>query len=141
MYAVIKTGGKQYRVAANDVIKIDKVDGKVAGAINRLPKEGEIRSNLAAGGRVEHARTDEAAVQRFVTAAASGHEPDLALSRFVGAEDHASVVVDAQSGVGGRDATQCVGQHVRRIVDELLHGKTPRGDGVGTSRHSFDIIE
>lgn len=33
MFAVIKTGGKQYRVAANDVIKIDKVDGKVAGEI------------------------------------------------------------------------------------------------------------
>jgi glutathione synthase len=26
------------------------VDGEVAGAINRLPGEGEIRSNLAAGG-------------------------------------------------------------------------------------------
>ncbi len=37
-----------------DVSKGDKrivlVDGQVAGAINRLPKEGEIRSNLAAGG-------------------------------------------------------------------------------------------
>ncbi|WP_199556479.1 glutathione synthase [Sandaracinobacteroides hominis] len=37
-----------------DVAKGDKrivlVDGEVAGAINRLPKEGEIRSNLAAGG-------------------------------------------------------------------------------------------
>lgn len=40
-----------------DVAKGDKrivlVDGKVAGAINRLPKTGEIRSNLAAGGRAE----------------------------------------------------------------------------------------
>jgi large subunit ribosomal protein L21 len=27
MFAVIKTGGKQYRVAANDVIAIDKVAG------------------------------------------------------------------------------------------------------------------
>ncbi len=30
MFAVIKTGGKQYRVAANDVIVIEKLDG-VAG--------------------------------------------------------------------------------------------------------------
>ncbi len=29
MYAVIKTGGKQYRVAANDVIEIEKLSGKV----------------------------------------------------------------------------------------------------------------
>ena len=31
--------------------RIVLIDGKVAGAINRLPREGEIRSNLAAGGR------------------------------------------------------------------------------------------
>ena len=27
MFAVIKTGGKQYRVAANDLVKVEKVDG------------------------------------------------------------------------------------------------------------------
>ncbi len=40
-----------------DVSKGDKrivlIDGKAAGAINRLPKDGEIRSNLAAGGRAD----------------------------------------------------------------------------------------
>ncbi|PTQ07318.1 glutathione synthase [Sphingomonas oleivorans] len=40
-----------------DVSKGDKrivlIDGKPAGAINRLPKDGEIRSNLAAGGRAD----------------------------------------------------------------------------------------
>lgn len=40
-----------------DVSKGDKrivlIDGKPAGAINRLPKSGEIRSNLAAGGSAE----------------------------------------------------------------------------------------
>ena len=29
MFAVIKTGGKQYRVAADDVLKIEKVAGEV----------------------------------------------------------------------------------------------------------------
>ena len=28
MYAVIKTGGKQYKVASNDVIKIEKIAGE-----------------------------------------------------------------------------------------------------------------
>ena len=40
-----------------DVVKGDKrivlIDGEVAGAINRLPGEGEIRSNLAVGGSAE----------------------------------------------------------------------------------------
>ncbi|WP_294263232.1 glutathione synthase [uncultured Sphingomonas sp.] len=35
--------------------RIVLVDGEVAGAINRLPGEGEIRSNLAVGGRAEAA--------------------------------------------------------------------------------------
>ncbi|MEL7544647.1 MAG: 50S ribosomal protein L21 [Pseudomonadota bacterium] len=34
MYAVIKTGGKQYRVAADDVLKIEKVSGEVGEVIS-----------------------------------------------------------------------------------------------------------
>ncbi len=41
-------------VATTEIAEGDKrivlVDGEVAGAINRLPGEGEIRSNLAVGG-------------------------------------------------------------------------------------------
>ena len=33
MFAVIKTGGKQYRVAANDLLKIEKVEGKVGDIV------------------------------------------------------------------------------------------------------------
>jgi large subunit ribosomal protein L21 len=33
MFAVIKTGGKQYRVAANDVLKIEKVEGQVGDIV------------------------------------------------------------------------------------------------------------
>ena len=33
MYAVIKTGGKQYRVAKNEVIKIERLDGEAGAAI------------------------------------------------------------------------------------------------------------
>jgi large subunit ribosomal protein L21 len=33
MYAVIKTGGKQYRVAANDVLEIEKLDGEAGSTL------------------------------------------------------------------------------------------------------------
>ncbi|TGP25181.1 MULTISPECIES: 50S ribosomal protein L21 [unclassified Mesorhizobium] len=33
MFAVIKTGGKQYRVAANDLLKIEKVEAKVGDLV------------------------------------------------------------------------------------------------------------
>jgi large subunit ribosomal protein L21 len=33
MYAVIKTGGKQYRVAANDVIQVERLDAEAGSEI------------------------------------------------------------------------------------------------------------
>ncbi len=33
MYAVIKTGGKQYRVAANDKVIVEKIDGEAGAAV------------------------------------------------------------------------------------------------------------
>ncbi len=33
MYAVIKTGGKQYRVAENDVLEVEKLDGEAGTTI------------------------------------------------------------------------------------------------------------
>ncbi len=53
-----------------DVAKGDKrivlVDGEIAGAINRLPGEGEIRSNLAVGGSAE--KTDLTDKEREICA-------------------------------------------------------------------------
>jgi large subunit ribosomal protein L21 len=33
MFAVIKTGGKQYRVAKDDLIVVEKLDGKAGGSV------------------------------------------------------------------------------------------------------------
>ena len=33
MFAVIKTGGKQYRVAKNEVVIVERLDGEVGGTI------------------------------------------------------------------------------------------------------------
>ncbi len=33
MYAVLRTGGKQYRVAAGDTIKVEKLEGKAGDAV------------------------------------------------------------------------------------------------------------
>ena len=33
MYAVIKTGGKQYRVAANDILEVEKVAGEAGATV------------------------------------------------------------------------------------------------------------
>lgn len=33
MYAVVKTGGKQYKVAANDILKVEKLEGQAGDTI------------------------------------------------------------------------------------------------------------
>jgi large subunit ribosomal protein L21 len=59
MYAVIKTGGKQYRVAAEDVLTIEKVAGEAGAMVEftdvlMVAGEGEpkVGTPLLAGARV-----------------------------------------------------------------------------------------
>jgi large subunit ribosomal protein L21 len=49
MYAVIRTGGKQYRVAAGDVLDVDKLPGDAGASISFsevLATEGKIGAPL-----------------------------------------------------------------------------------------------
>jgi large subunit ribosomal protein L21 len=59
MYAVIRTGGKQYRVAANDVLEIEKLDGEAGSTLEftdvLMLGEGEsvtVGTPLVAGAKV-----------------------------------------------------------------------------------------
>ena len=56
MIAVIKTGGKQYRVSENDVIYIEKLDGNAGDTVifnEVLMCDGKIGSPLVKGAKVE----------------------------------------------------------------------------------------
>ena len=35
MFAVIKTGGKQYRVAADDLLKVERIEAETTGLFRR----------------------------------------------------------------------------------------------------------
>lgn len=55
MFAVIKTGGKQYRVAKDDVILIEKIDGEVGSTVtfdNVLALGEKIGTPTIAGAKV-----------------------------------------------------------------------------------------
>ena len=74
MFAVIRTGGKQYRVAPNDVIEIEKVAGKPGDIIELSevillggdggPKTGSptIAGALVAAEVIEHKLSDKIVV-------------------------------------------------------------------------------
>ena len=81
MYAVIATGGKQYRVAEGDVVRIEKLDGRAGAAVEfdkvLLVGEGadvKIGTPLVSGGKVtgtvqSHGKSDK--VRSSSSAAAS----------------------------------------------------------------------
>ena len=37
MYAIVKTGGKQYKVAVDDVVTVEKIDGAPGDVISLVP--------------------------------------------------------------------------------------------------------
>jgi large subunit ribosomal protein L21 len=64
MHAIIETGGKQYRVAAGDVIRVEKVDGDVGseiefpvkmafGDVGELVSGATVKGTITGNGRGE----------------------------------------------------------------------------------------
>jgi large subunit ribosomal protein L21 len=97
MFAVIRTGGKQYRVAPNDIIKVEKIAGK-PGEIVELaevlllggdsPKTGSptIAGALVAAEVIEQTRGDKVVVfkkkRRKNYRRKKGHRQDLTALRI-----------------------------------------------------------
>ena len=52
MFAVVRTGGKQYRVAAGDKIVVDKIDGEAGASVNLDVLMAGEGSELKAAGSV-----------------------------------------------------------------------------------------
>jgi large subunit ribosomal protein L21 len=77
MYAVIQTGGKQYRVAPGDTIRIERVDGKVGEKVNfgsvlvvhtddkKIVAGGDASQATVTGKIVSHGRAKKLTVLKF----------------------------------------------------------------------------
>jgi len=72
-YAVIRTGGKQYRVSEGEVVKIEKLDGEVGATITLadvlfVGGEGDpkIGSPLVANGKVTGQIVDQGRAKKII---------------------------------------------------------------------------
>ncbi len=77
MYAVIETGGKQYRVSPGQTIEVDTLSGEVGGAVefdrvlaisndsNQLTLGDALRGARVRGKIAEHGRGDKVIVFKF----------------------------------------------------------------------------
>ncbi len=52
MFAVVRTGGKQYRVAADDTILVEKLDGEAGDVINLEAMMSGVGGEITMGGAV-----------------------------------------------------------------------------------------
>ena len=109
--------------------RIILVDGEVAGAINRVPAQGEIRSNLAAGGRAEAVELDDR--EREICAALAPELKRRALL-FVGIDVIGGMLTEinvtsptgivALDAFNGTDTPALIWQAIERRLAERAHG-------------------
>ncbi|CFX14115.1 50S ribosomal subunit protein L21 [Candidatus Filomicrobium marinum] len=100
MYAVIKTGGKQYRVAQNDILTVEKLSGEAGATIEfdevLMVGEGEsvkVGAPLVAGAKVTAELVEQTRGPKVIafkkrrrknSRRKRGHRQDLSLIRITG---------------------------------------------------------
>ncbi|HKW89862.1 MAG TPA: 50S ribosomal protein L21 [Candidatus Acidoferrales bacterium] len=78
MYAVIRSGGKQYRVAPGETVRVEKLEGKVGGKVTfeevlavhdekKLVAGAEASKAKVTGKIVEHGRGTKHLVMKYKT--------------------------------------------------------------------------
>jgi len=96
MFAIIETGGKQYKVSANDVIRVEKLAGAAGDTVTFdkvLMVDGKVGAPLLAGASVtatvvEQTRADKIIVfkkrRRQNSRRKNGHRQHLTVLRITG---------------------------------------------------------
>lgn len=79
MYAVIRTGGKQYRVAPGETIKVEKLEGKIGGKVTFTGEQV-----LSVSGEDEKTVAGKAAAKAKVTGkiVAQGRHPKVTVLKY-----------------------------------------------------------
>jgi large subunit ribosomal protein L21 len=115
MYAVIRTGGKQYRVAPNDILEIEKIPGLVGETVQLsdvllVGDEGEVKvgAPLVEGASVaaeviEQGRSEKIIVfkkkRRANYRRKKGHRQELTIVRIVEIQTLTTAARTEQEGI------------------------------------------
>lgn len=98
-YAIVKTGGKQYKVAVGDVLKIEKLDGEPGSTVS-LPvtlvvagakvttDSGELEKVAVTGEVLEHTKGPKIRIHKFKNKTGyhkrQGHRQQLTVLKVTG---------------------------------------------------------
>lgn len=99
MYAIVKTGGKQYKVAVGDVLKVEKLDGEpgakvslpvslVVDGTNVTSNAGELAKVAVTGEVLEHIKGPKIRIHKFKNKTGyhkrQGHRQPLTVLKVTG---------------------------------------------------------
>ena len=99
MYAIVKTGGKQYKVAEGDLVKIEKIEGEPGSSVALTPvllvdgadvksKADDLSKVEVAAEIVEHARGPKIGIMKYKNKTGykkrMGHRQPLTVVKITG---------------------------------------------------------
>ena len=99
MYAIVKTGGKQYKVAEGDIVKIEKIEGEPGSSVALTPvllvdgadvksKADDLSKVEVAAEIVEHARGPKIDIMKYKNKTGykkrMGHRQPLTVVKITG---------------------------------------------------------
>ncbi|WP_027019094.1 50S ribosomal protein L21 [Corynebacterium sputi] len=64
MYAIVKTGGKQYKVAEGDLVKVEKIEGEAGTAVSLTPVLLVDGADVTAGDKLANATVNAEIVEQ-----------------------------------------------------------------------------
>ncbi|WP_301205260.1 50S ribosomal protein L21 [Corynebacterium stationis] len=101
MYAIVKTGGKQYKVAEGDLVKIEKIEGEPGSSVALTPvllvdgadvksKADDLSKVEVAAEIVEHARGPKIDIMKYKNKTGykkrMGHRQPLTVVKITGSK-------------------------------------------------------
>ena len=99
MYAIVKTGGKQYKVAEGDLVKVEKIEGEAGTAVSLSPilvvdgasvtSESDALSKVTVSGEiVDQTKGPKIRIHKFKTKTGyhkrQGHRQPLTVVKITG---------------------------------------------------------
>ena len=98
-YAIVKTGGKQYKVAAGDIVKVEKLDAEPGASVSlpvalvvdgaNVPTDAKAREKVAVTGEIlEHTKGPKIRIHKFKNKTGyhkrQGHRQQLTVLKVTG---------------------------------------------------------
>ena len=135
MFAIVRTGGKQYRVAAGDKIVVDRIDGDAGASLTLsdvlFASEGEVKGLTVAAEIIAQAKADKVIVfkkkRRHNYRRKAGHRQQHTILKIVsvGKEEKKAAAPKAETAEAAPKAEAAPVAEKKAVAPKPAAEKTP----------------